>query len=195
MAENGINNTEPTTQTEPQTEPTQQAAAQSQAEPQNSEPEKKYTDDDVNKIINRKFAEWQKKNDEAAKLAAMNEKEKSEYEIKQMKDELASLKKEKAFSEMKSIASDMLKEDGVVVPDSVVSALVTDNAEDTKSRVKEFAKAYTASVQAEKVKSVHHGAPKTGTTSSITKQDIMKVTNPIERQRLIKENIKLFTGE
>jgi hypothetical protein len=25
---------------------------------------KKYTDDDVNKIINRKYAEWQKKTDE-----------------------------------------------------------------------------------------------------------------------------------
>ena len=40
------------------------------------EDEKKYSDKDVNKIINRKFAEWEKKkqkeDDEAKKLAKMN---------------------------------------------------------------------------------------------------------------------------
>lgn len=188
MAEN--NSTEPTAVNQAQAEP--------QAEPQSTaqaEPEKKYTDDDVNKIINRKYAEWQKKTDEAAKLSAMNAQEKSEYELKQMKDELASLKKEKAFNEMKSIASEMLTEDGVVVPDSVVKMLVSDDAEETKTRVTDFAKAYKAAVQAERVQNVHKGTPKTGSTSAITKEDIRKVTNPLERQRLIRENIKLFTGE
>ena len=47
-------------------------------------PEKKYSDDDVDKILNKKFAEWEKKKqkevDEAKKLADMNAKEKAEYE-------------------------------------------------------------------------------------------------------------------
>lgn len=189
MAEN--NSTEPMTQAQ---DSAQNAAAEAHGKEQH-EPEKKYTDDDVNKIINRKFAEWQKKSDEAAKLSAMNAQEKSEYELKQMKEELASLKKEKAFNEMKAVASEMLTEDGVVVPDSVVKMLVSDDAEETKTRVTDFARAYRTALQAEQVKSVHKGTPRTGSTSTITKEDIRKVTNPLERQRLIRENIKLFTGE
>ena len=45
-------------------------------DPNSGEPEKKYTDADLDEIINRKFAKWQKeqqkKSDEAAKLAEMN---------------------------------------------------------------------------------------------------------------------------
>ena len=46
-------------------------------DPKGNEGDKKYSDDDVNKILNQKFAEWQKKKDaeldEAKKLAEMNE--------------------------------------------------------------------------------------------------------------------------
>lgn len=46
--------------------------------------EKKYTDADIDEIISRKFAKWQKeqqkKTDEAAKLAEMNATEKAKYE-------------------------------------------------------------------------------------------------------------------
>lgn len=45
----------------------------------------KYTDEDVDKLINRKFAEWQKKQekavDEAKRLAEMNEQEKTDYKF------------------------------------------------------------------------------------------------------------------
>ena len=49
----------------------------------------KYTDADVDEILNRKFAEWQKKQqkavDEAQKLATMNATQKAEYERDQLK--------------------------------------------------------------------------------------------------------------
>ena len=69
------------------------------------EDEKKYSDKDVNKIINRKFAEWEKKkqkeDDEAKKLAKMNAQEKADYKNKQLEDKIAELENEKALSNMR----------------------------------------------------------------------------------------------
>lgn len=66
-------------------------------EPKN-EPEKKYTDEDVDRIINQKFAqkfsEWEKKQskakDEAEKLAGMNAEQKEKYENEQLKNRFRS---------------------------------------------------------------------------------------------------------
>ena len=66
------------------------------------EDEKKYSDKDVNKIIDRKFAEWakkkQKEEDEAKKLAKMNAQEKADYKNKQLEDKIAKLENEKTLS-------------------------------------------------------------------------------------------------
>ena len=55
----------------------------SDPKPADPKPEPKYTDADVDRILNQKFAEWEKKQqkkvDEATRLGEMNAKERSEH--------------------------------------------------------------------------------------------------------------------
>ena len=76
--------------------------------------EKKYSDADLDKIINQKFAKWQKDQekavDEAKKLATMTEQEKAEHERDEIKKELEALKKANNMAEMGKQARKLLSE-------------------------------------------------------------------------------------
>ena len=64
------------------------------------EQEKKYSDADVNAIIDKKFAKWQKEQEskikEAEKLAEMNAQEKAEYERDELQKKLDELESKTA---------------------------------------------------------------------------------------------------
>ena len=112
--------------------------------------DKKYSDADVNKIINRKFAEWEKKRqkeeDEAKKLAKMNAQEKADYKQKQLEREIENLKNERALSQMKDEARKMLKEKGISISDELLAFMVSGDAEDTKKAVDSFADLFNTAV-------------------------------------------------
>ena len=111
----------------------------------------KYTDEDVNKIIDKKFAEWQKKQqkevDEAKKLAEMNATQKAEYERDQLKKKLEELEKQASLSEMTKTARKMLAESSINIPDELLSMMVTTDAEETKAAVDGFAKIFKEAVE------------------------------------------------
>lgn len=112
--------------------------------------DKKYSDADVNKIINRKFAEWEKKKqkeeDEAKKLAKMNAQEKADYKQKQLEHEIEKLKNERALSQMKDEARKMLKEKSISISDELLAFMVSGDAEETKKAVDSFADLFNAAV-------------------------------------------------
>ena len=161
------------------------------------EGEKKYTDADLNSIIDKKFAEWQKKKekevDEAKKLAEMNATEKAEYERDKLQKQLDEMMKEKSLTEMTKVARKMLSEDGINITDELLANLVSDSAENTKEAVKSFIELLKSAVN-DAVKDALKGkAPKNSTGSdSITKEKIMKVKDRAERQKLIAEHMDLF---
>lgn len=161
------------------------------------EGEKKYTDADLNSIIDKKFAEWQKKKekevDEAKKLAEMNATEKAEYERDKLQEQLDEMMKEKSLTEMTKVARKMLSEDGINITDELLANLVSDSAENTKEAVKSFIELFKSAVN-DAVKDALKGkAPKNSTGSdSITKEKIMKVKDRAERQKLIAEHMDLF---
>ena len=153
---------------------------------------KKYSDEDVNKILNKKFAEWEKKQakkiSEAEKLANMT----AEEQLKELQSELESMKKDKTRSELASAARSILSESDIQVPDNLIANLIGEDAEATKENVAAFSKVFKAAVQ-EGVKEALKGkTPPSGGSSTLTKEEIMKVKNLKERQKLIKENIHLF---
>ena len=182
-------------------EPDKPGAGKEQgAEGQDPKNGAKYTDEDVDRLINRKFAEWQKKKDaeldEAKRLAGMNAQEKAEHERDQMKRELDELKRQNTIAEMSKVARKMLAEEEINIPDELLGHLVTVDADDTKGAVKAFAKLFKDSVQSAVKEALKGEPPKTGSgKGSLTKEQIMKVQNRTERQRLINENIELFKGE
>ena len=110
-----------------------------------------------------------------------------------LEKELADLKRQNAVTEMAKTARKMLADEEINIPDELLGHLVSDNAEDTKTTVESFSKLYKAAVQAAVKEALKGNPPKCGSGGkSMTKEQIMAVSNPLERQKLIAENIALF---
>lgn len=181
-------------------EPANSATEPKEAEGKENEPkpEKKYSDDDVDKILNKKFAEWEKKKqkevDEAKKLADMNAKEKAEYELDKLQKELDALREKDSLSEMTKTARKMLSDEGVSVSDDVLSMILSTDAEKTKAAVDAFAKAFNEAVEAAVKEKLKGNPPKKGTGGGapMTKEQILAIKDNEARQKAMLENRELF---
>lgn len=160
--------------------------------------EKKYSDKDLDEILNKRFARWQKdqdkKIDEAKKLAEMDAQQKAEYERDQMKKELDEYKRKDALSAMSKTARKMLADDGITVSDELLSILVTPDAEETKAAVDGFSKAFKEAVESAVKERLKGEPPKKGTggATTMTKEAIMAIKDPELRQQKMLENKHLF---
>lgn len=163
---------------------------------EDQKPEAKYTDEDMNKLINKKFAEWQEKKEkeltEAKKLAEMNAQERAEHERDEMKRQLETLMKQQSLTEMTKTARAMLTEKEIHVSDDLLSMLVSEDADKTKSTMDSFVELFQGAVKSAVADALKGNTPKTGATSGVTKEQIMAVKDRAERQRLIRENMELF---
>lgn len=120
------------------------------AEPKPAQ-EKKYTDAEVDAILNRKFAKWQKAQDkavadaraEAEKLAKMNSEQKRQYEaekkdqlIKDQQAEIDRLKQEALRSELSKSAARIMKDDyQIIATQDMLDFAVGADAETTKANI------------------------------------------------------------
>ena len=116
--------------------------------------DKKYTDEDVNNIINRKFAEWEKRQKEksakaaeAERLKNMTEEEKRKHEMEELQKKIAGYEKEKAIGAMTKVARGILNDSKIVVNDELLGNLVAEDAETTKTNVENFVKNFNDAVQ------------------------------------------------
>lgn len=166
---------------------------------QGSKQEPKYTDKDLDDIIGKRFAKWQaqqqKAVDEAKKLAAMDAQQKAEYERDQLQKELNELKKQASLSEMTKTARKMLLEEGITVPDELLTMMVSDDAEATKVAVDGFKKAFQEAVESAVKERLKGEPPRRGSgggSASMTKEQIMKIRDPELRQQKMLENKELF---
>lgn len=162
-----------------------------------SKDQKKYTDADVDKILNQKFAKWQKdqelKVSEAKKLAEMSATQKAEYERDKYQKELETLQKEVNRSKMLGTARQILSESGLNVSDDLIGMIITDEADGTKKNIESFKTLFQAAVDsAVKDALKHKGPAAAGSGSTITKEQIMKIANTAERQKAIREHMDLF---
>lgn len=162
------------------------------------EPEKKYSDADLDEIINRKFAKWQKdqqkKVDEAAKLAEMNAAEKEKYEKEKLESELNEYKRKDSIAKMTKTARGMLVESNISVSDDLLAMFVSTDAEQTKAAVEAFADSFSKAVERAVKERLKGEAPRKGTggTAKMTKEEIMKIRDPELRQQKMLENRELF---
>lgn len=145
------------------------------------EPEKKYTDDDVDRIVKGRLArereQAEKERKEAEKLAAMNATQKAEYERDQLKKELEELKRKDALAEMSKEARKMLSDKGINIPDDLLSRLVTTDAQETKQAVDGFAKMYTEAVETAVKARLKGEPPRVGSGTSTPVSEIQKRIN------------------
>ena len=185
-------------ETENQTETQVEETNDTQPEEKKEAP--KYTDADLDRIISRKMAELTKKAQketakkaEAERLKNMTAQEKKDHELEQLKAELAQMKRDSALSEMGKQARSILAEKSIHVSDALISNLISEDADSTKEAVESFAEEFSKAVESAVAERLKGQAPKkNGQQKSITKEDIMKIKNARERQRLIQENIGLF---
>lgn len=166
---------------------------------QDSKQEPKYTDKDLDDIIGKRFAKWQaqqqKAVDEAKKLAAMDAQQKAEYERDQLQKELNELKKQASLSEMTKTARKMLSEDGITVPDELLTMMVSDDAEATKAAVDGFKEVFREAVENAVKERLKGEPPRRGSgggSAPMTKEQIMKIRDPELRQQKMLENKELF---
>ena len=166
------------------------------AKPDHAGKEPKYTDDDVDRIINRKFAEWEKKQEkktsEAERLGKMTAEEKAAERMKALEEKIAGYERDAARSEMMKQARTILDGENIHVSDDLLSNIIAEDAESTKSSVESFVKLFRDHVDTAVKNAVKREPPKTGSTSGITKEQIMAIEDRAERQRLINENMSLF---
>lgn len=105
---------------------------------------------DVDSIINSKYARWQQeledKKDEAAKLAAMDEKQKADYEKQQLQDKIADYERKEQLAKMSETASGMLSDNGIQPTKQTLTMIVSEDADKTSANVK----AYIAAIELER---------------------------------------------
>lgn len=169
----------------------------SKGDDKKGEPEKKYTDEDVNRIVQERLKREREKADEAKKLENMTAQERAEHERDALKKELDELKKADALNKMAQEARKMLSNEKINVSDGLVNMMVTSEAKTTKENVDNFIKMFKAAVQDAVKDSLRGKAPATGGSSTLTRAELDKklaeIASPVERQRLIAQHIDLFT--
>lgn len=156
----------------------------------------KYTDEDLDRIFDKKFKklmdQHEKDLEEARRLTEMNAQERAEHENKKLQEQVQELLRKEAIAEMKKSARVMLGEKNINVGDDLLELLVAEDADKTKKSVENFISLFESAVN-KAVKDVLKGEPpKAGGSSGLTREQIMKVANRAERQKLIKENMHLF---
>lgn len=131
---------------------------------------------------------------EAEKLAKMTNEEKAAYRMSQMEKELNAFKEKDTLAEMSKTARKMLSEEDINIPDELLSHLVSTDAEDTKNTVQAFVKLFKDAVQDAVKDKLKGNPPKRGTRGkgTVTREQILAIKNPSERQRMIAEHMDLF---
>ena len=173
------------------------AATTQTEQKQDNKQQPKYTDADVDEIVSKRLAKWEKqqaaKVEEAAKLAEMNAQQKAEYERDKVQKELDEYKRRDTVNAMVAESRRQLSEQGIAVSDDILARLVGETAEETKASVDAFSTAFTAAVEDAVKKQLAGKAPAAGVaTKTMTKEEILAIKDPIARQAAIRDNIGLF---
>lgn len=173
------------------------ATTQTESKQDDNKQQPKYTDADVDEIVSKRLAKWEKqqaaKVEEAAKLAEMNAQQKAEYERDKVQKELDEYKRRDTVNAMVAESRRQLSEQGIAVSDDILVRLVGETAEETKASVDAFSTAFTAAVEDAVKKQLAGKAPAAGVaTKTMTKEEILAIKDPIARQAAIRDNIGLF---
>lgn len=183
------------------TDPTTQTPNTGNQQTPNTDPtgdDKKYSDADLDKIINQKFADWQKKQqkavDEAKKLAGMSAQQKVEHQLEEMQKQYNDLLKQNTLSEMTKTARAILSESDITVSDDLLAVLVSTDAEKTNTAVSSFVDMFKKEVDKAVKEALKGNPPKAGSTKSgtMTKEQIMNIKDPVERQKMMMQNKEMF---
>lgn len=163
----------------------------------NPDAELKYSDDDVNKIVQSKLAKAEMKRQadvkEAAKKAKMTAEQKKEYEFEQLEKENEELKAKAQHIELTNKARSELTKNGLNLTDEELDLVVTNDEESTLQNINVFKTMHDRLIQETKDELTKGKTPKTvsNPAKSITDEEFNKMSSQ-ERTDLYKSNPDLF---
>ena len=142
----------------------------------------KYTDDDVNAIIERRLArereKWsaeiekkQQEATEAEKLKGMNELEREKYEKEQLAARVAELEQAKNLSEQMSVARKELNDAGIRLSDDLLRMFVSPEADSTKTALDNIKRLWPESLNAAVQEALKSTPPKNPSGAGEPKSD------------------------
>ena len=151
------------------------------AEPTKEQPnDKKYSDAEVDEIINKKFAKWKKEQEaeqsEAKKLKSMNADEKTKYNQDKRQAELDKREQEIAKRELMAEAKSILNERGL--PVDLAGVIDLTDADTVKASIEAIGKQWEQAVQkgiADKLKGTQPLTKAPQVSNSITKAELVKM--------------------
>lgn len=142
--------------------------------------EKKYTDADVDAIIDKKYAKWkaeqEKAESEAKKLAKMNAEDKQKYQLDKREQDLADREAEITRRELTAEAKTILSERGL--PIELVDVVNLADADSVRSSIDAIQKNWETAVQKGISDKLKGGAPMTKApveTGEITKEQFNRM--------------------
>lgn len=150
------------------------------------------------KKFKERMAKEKQKTSEAKRLAEMSESEKINERIKALEDENAAMKAAAARNEMAAQVRSLLRDKNITTAsDVIIDSLIGADAEKTQEAVSTFAAEFEKAVNARVKEALKNKTPKGGAASGgggkgMTKEEIMKIKNPIERQKMIAAHPEAF---
>lgn len=170
--------------------------------PEETQPkEETFTKTQLEEIVKQRVAREKKAAEkaveEAKKLAKMNEDEKAKYELEQLQNELAELKRESTRNGLAKEATKMLSEHDIQIDEDLLAFVVKDTAEDTQTAVNSFVTIINAKVEQGIKKALSGSAPRVNTNAGValTKDafDKMNYSEKLELKRTNEALYKQFT--
>lgn len=149
---------------------------------QGGDGDKKYSDADVDKIVEKKFAKWKTQHEqdledakaEAEKLAKMNADQKKDYELEKIKTENAKLKADAARHELGKTAADILKEHQIEATQDMLELVVGEDADSTKANIDKLVGIINAQIKAAEVERATGKTPKNYGDTGTEKTEFQK---------------------
>lgn len=163
---------------------------------ESGESEKTFSQEDVNKLIERRLAKERAKlkaeaekqvkdaQEEAAKLARMNAEQKREYEQEKLRQQMdaikaenEALKKEALKTQLGQEAAAILKESRIEATPDILSFVVGDDAETTKANINKFVAIIQAQIKAHDVERATGSTPRSYSGSKDKPDPFQNIVN------------------
>ena len=153
--------------------------------------EKTFTQEELDKILNKKFAQWQKKTEEAKLEAERRAKLTEAEKLAEERKEFEALKKQFEYEKRVNSTSKVLASNNL--PVEFADFLISDSDEATTQRVDLFKNAFNEAVEKLVNERLKGNTPKVGTskTLEVTKEQFKKM-DLMQRQELFNKNRELY---
>ena len=153
--------------------------------------EKTFTQAELDKILNKKFAQWQKKTEEAKAEAERKAKLTEAEKLAEERKEFEAMRKQFEYEKRVNSTSKVLASNNL--PVEFADFLIGDTDEATTQRVDLFKSAFNEAVEKLVNERLKGSVPKVGTSTKkeITKEQFKKM-DLAQRQKLSMENKELY---